>query len=430
MRKGGGWRPIRAGEFILGYEDEEGALPSAPPPDELSCNGTFLAYRKLYQDVAGFRAMLAAAAKLYPGNEDLLAAKIVGRWRDGTPLDLSAAGPDPAIAGDEMRNNAFTYGGDANGARCPIGSHIRRVNPRDSLPFQGKLVNRHRLIRRGIPYGEPLPPGAAEDGADRGVLFMCLQASIARQFEFVQSQWLGQGNTLGLGEDQDVLFGPQDGQAPRKMTIPGRAPVSAGPALTDGDRAGWRVLLRAGHQRPALSGRGRGRWRGVSLVSELEQFGGRLAADVERFVREGMQELERHVEEHPQPLFALLRRVRPVLLIHDIAIVTRYADVVAVLSNDATFGVEPYGTRMRALAGDFILGLDDSDQYERAVSILRLAAPRTDVPRLAAFAAETSETLVAEGASDGRIDVRWSRSACRRGSWDAGLARQVQTRTR
>jgi Dyp-type peroxidase family len=228
VQPGGGWRPIRTGEFILGYEDEEGVLPSAPPPDELSCNGSFLAYRKLHQNVAAFRATLAHAAALYPRGEELLAAKVVGRWRDGTPLDLSPTGPNPQIAGDELRNNAFAYSGDAGG-RCPVGSHIRRANPRDSLPFEGKLVNRHRLIRRGIPYGDPLPPGAADDGADRGVLFMCLQASIARQFEFVQSQWLGQGNTLGLGEDQDVLLGPQDGQAPKKMTIPGEPPFLLGP---------------------------------------------------------------------------------------------------------------------------------------------------------------------------------------------------------
>jgi Dyp-type peroxidase family len=223
VRSGGEWRPIRAGEFILGYEDEEDVLPIAPPPDELSCNGSFLVYRKLRQDVAAFRAMLAEAAAVYAGGEELLAAKLVGRWRDGTPLDLSATSPNATIVGDALRNNAFDYSGDANGLRCPVGSHIRRANPRDSLPFEGKLVNRHRMIRRGITYGDPLPQGST-DGADRGVLFMCLQASIARQFEFVQSQWLGQGNTLGLGEDQDVLLGPQDGEGPRKMTIPGEPP--------------------------------------------------------------------------------------------------------------------------------------------------------------------------------------------------------------
>lgn len=227
--KGGGWRPIAAGEFILGYADEEGALPSAPPPAELSVNGSFLVYRKLHQDVARFRKQLADAAKLYAGGEALLAAKIVGRWRDGTPLDLSPHEPDPSIATDEQRNNAFSYAGDGEGLACPIGAHVRRVNPRDSLPFEGKLVNRHRMLRRGIPYGEPLAPGAQDDGRDRGVIFMCLQASIARQFEFVQSQWLNAGNTFALGEDQDVMLGPQNGSAPNKMTVPGNPPFFLGP---------------------------------------------------------------------------------------------------------------------------------------------------------------------------------------------------------
>ncbi|MDQ6745572.1 MAG: Dyp-type peroxidase [Actinomycetota bacterium] len=224
-----GWRPIRAGEFILGYLDEEGVLPAAPPPSELSVNGSYLAYRKLHQDVAAFRTRLTESARLYPGGEELLAAKIVGRWRDGTPLDLSPDRPDPGIVADERRNNAFDYGDDADGRRCPIGAHVRRVNPRQSLPFDGKLVNRHLIVRRGIPYGEPLPPGAADDQADRGVIFMCLQASIERQFEFVQSQWLNRGNAFALGDDQDVLLGPQDGRAPKKMTIPGSPPFLLGP---------------------------------------------------------------------------------------------------------------------------------------------------------------------------------------------------------
>jgi Dyp-type peroxidase family len=226
---GGGWRPIRAGEFILGYPDEEGVLPAAAPPAELTTNGSFLVYRKLGQDVAGFRRRLAASARIYPGGEELLAAKIVGRWRDGTPLDLSPEYPDPAIVADEQRNNAFGYGNDADGLRCPIGAHVRRVNPRDSLPFEGELVNRHRLIRRGIPYGPPLAAGTEDDGQDRGVIFMCLQASIARQFEFIQSQWLADGNAFGLGSDQDLMLGPQDGSPPRKMTVPGAPPFFLGP---------------------------------------------------------------------------------------------------------------------------------------------------------------------------------------------------------
>jgi Dyp-type peroxidase family len=225
----GKWRAIRAGEFILGYLDEENVLPAAPPPAELSANGSFLVYRKLHQDVATFRSRLRESAQLYPGGEELLAAKIVGRWRDGTPLALSPEHADVAIAMDESRNNAFDYGEDAGGLRCPIGAHVRRANPRLSLPFEGKLVNRHRLVRRGIPYGPQLPAGAADDGADRGVIFMCLQASIQRQFEFIQSQWLNAGNTFGLGEDQDVMLGVQDGAPPKKMTVPGEQPFFLGP---------------------------------------------------------------------------------------------------------------------------------------------------------------------------------------------------------
>jgi Dyp-type peroxidase family len=225
----GGWRALRAGEFILGYVDEEGALPPAPPPAALSTNGSYLVYRKLHQNVAGFRARLAESAKAYPGGEEMLAAKIVGRWRDGTPLDVSPERPDASVATDERLNNAFHYGADADGRACPVGAHVRRANPRNSLPFDGKLVNRHRLVRRGIPYGEPLPPGAPDDGRDRGVIFMCLQASIARQFEFVQSQWFNRGNPFGLGEDQDVLLGPQDCVGTAKMTVPGETPFLHGP---------------------------------------------------------------------------------------------------------------------------------------------------------------------------------------------------------
>lgn len=224
----GTWRLIRAGEFILGYPDEEQVLPAAPPPDELSANGSYLVYRKLHQDVAVFRRQLAAAAAHFQGDEELLAAKILGRWRDGTPVDAAPTDPDPAVAADSVDSNGFSYAGDPDGMRCPVGAHVRRANPRDSLPFQGKLVNRHRIVRRGIPYGDPLEPGS-DDGCERGLIFTCLQASIARQFEFIQSQWLNDGNVFGLGADQDVLLGTHDGPEPSKMTVPGTPPTFVGP---------------------------------------------------------------------------------------------------------------------------------------------------------------------------------------------------------
>jgi Dyp-type peroxidase family len=215
----GTWRDIRAGEFLLGHRDEEGILPAAPKPHDLGRDGTYLVYRKLRQDVAGYRAFLSQHGQRLPGGAEALAAKIVGRWRDGTPLHLSPGGPDPVLAGDAKRNNAFRYAEDRQGYRCPIGSHIRRANPRDSLPFGAKLVNRHRMIRRGVPYGDPLPEGAADDGQDRGLIFMCLQADLVRQFEFVQSQWLNDGNIFRLGADRDPLLGGAG-----KMTIQGAPP--------------------------------------------------------------------------------------------------------------------------------------------------------------------------------------------------------------
>jgi Dyp-type peroxidase family len=222
----GKWRPIRAGEFVLGYPDEESVLPDAPPLESLARNGSYLAIRKLRQDVVGFREMLATAAKRYGGSEEMLAAKLVGRWPDGAPLDLAPDAPDPALAADPNRNNGFDYSDDSAGYRCPVGAHIRRANPRLSLPFDGKLVNRHRLVRRGLPYGPPLPDGAADDGVERGIVFACYQADLERQFEFIQSQWLNDGNPFNLGADKDPLLGDNDGTG--KHTIQGAPPSFVG----------------------------------------------------------------------------------------------------------------------------------------------------------------------------------------------------------
>ncbi len=229
--KDGTWRPLPPGEFVLGYPDEQDSIAPAPPPDEFGVNGSYLVYRKLAQDVAGFRRALRAAAETYPGGEELLAAKLVGRWRDGTPLDMSPDRPDPALVKDPARNNAFDFRADPDGLHCPVGSHVRRMNPRHSLPFDGKLVNRHRLIRRGITYGDPLPEGAEDDGRERGVIFMCLQASVARQFEFVQSQWANGGNAFRLAQDQDPIVGPHNIDVPSKLTVPGKdaPPFFVGP---------------------------------------------------------------------------------------------------------------------------------------------------------------------------------------------------------
>jgi len=208
LNQDGGWEPLATGEFLLGYADEAEELPVAPIPHLLGRNGTFLVYRKLHQNVATFRAYLEEKGSQYGGGKEKLAAKFVGRWRDGTPLERSPDAPDPALVKDDNRNTDFTYSGDLSGARCPIGAHIRRTHPRDAFGFSGGLVNRRRIMRRGLPYGNYVPEGQpVNDTDEHGIIFMALNASIFRQFEFVQQQWVEYGNDAHQGNDKDFLLG-------------------------------------------------------------------------------------------------------------------------------------------------------------------------------------------------------------------------------
>lgn len=201
------WRAIKPGEFVLGYEDEDRG-PAPAPPAPFDRNASYMVWRKLHQDVASFRAQVAEQARRLALDEELVAAKLVGRWRDGSPLELRPDAPDPALGNDKRRANDFRYGDDQRGLRCPRGAHVRRTNPRDGLGWEGRLTARHRILRRGMPYGPALPDGAPDDGEARGLLFVCLQASIARQFEIVQSQWCNDGNAFGLGREADPITGP------------------------------------------------------------------------------------------------------------------------------------------------------------------------------------------------------------------------------
>jgi Dyp-type peroxidase family len=214
-----GWADLAPGEFVLGYPDEVGVVAESPV-EPLRLSGSYMVVRKLRQNVALFTRFLRNAAG---GDEDearLLAAKIVGRWHDGTPL-VEAPEP-PEHASDREPRNDFRYEDDRYGLRCPLGAHIRRANPRDTLGFGGRLTARHRMIRRGMPYGPaPIDP-AVEDGLERGLMFVCYQASIARQFEVVQGRWLADGDAFGLGEDRDFLLGGEDPNG--KMLVQGKRP--------------------------------------------------------------------------------------------------------------------------------------------------------------------------------------------------------------
>jgi len=218
-----GRQVLATGEVLLGHEDGEGFESVHPEPGVLGRNGTFLVFRKLRQDVDAFRRLCAEHGARYPGGPEEFAAKLMGRWPDGRPLAAEAGGGEP------------TFEDDRDGGRCPVGAHVRRVNPRrgfgaDRQPF----FDRHRMLRRGIPYGPAAGDGPA--GGDRGLLFMCLCASIARQFEFVQGEWINDGNALGLADERDPVTASVHPAERRRMTIqggPGRVPwlVAAVPRL-------------------------------------------------------------------------------------------------------------------------------------------------------------------------------------------------------
>jgi Dyp-type peroxidase family len=226
-----GWNDVAPGEFVIGYEDEDGVVSGEELP-RLARNGSFAVVRKLHQDVATFNGFLRDAAERRKVPEELLAAKIVGRWRSGAPLALAPEQDDHALTATgkkAKRINDFRYGADADGLRCPVGAHVRRANPRDALGWEGKLTKRHRIIRRGMPYG-PRPQNPLEpDAIDRGLMFVCYQASIERQFEVVQARWMSDGDVFGLGSDTDFLVSA--GALEGKLGIPweGRAPTLLAP---------------------------------------------------------------------------------------------------------------------------------------------------------------------------------------------------------
>jgi deferrochelatase/peroxidase EfeB len=326
---------VEPGEFILGYPDNRGNLPPVPtlaatadpdnrlplvsPPSEFELtkvettrdvgfNGSFLVIRELEQNVAGFRSYCQEQADHlnrtnrlpapYVVDQEFVAAKLVGRWKDGTSLvrhpyeprdeeraryqrfkkDGEAAhshdGQHAAThrsegrkAGDEERetqqhdghtkplekdetlrptshpadarpierpvrsqsgpDNDFLFGEeDPEALRCPFGAHIRRANPRDSLDpgsqDQIDISNRHRIMRVGRQF-EPA------EGGNPGLLFMCLNGDIERQFEFLQQTWLRSPNFHGLACEKDPLLGDAE-EGVCSYTVPTRdGPVRLGP---------------------------------------------------------------------------------------------------------------------------------------------------------------------------------------------------------
>ncbi len=249
---------IPAGEILLGHDNTYKKQPMSPEvPAELDMrgilspidgrperhdfgrNGSYLVFRQLMQDVQGFWNYVEQARHDVPdappsrSGREWLAARFVGRWPNGTPLTQFPDAPGPLVDQDA---EAFTYStnDDSFGTRCPIGAHIRRANPRDTaLPVPHdpelsgdpgrdpklraerlELTNRHRILRRGRAYGPRVDQDYDIDALrtqssteERGLHFLCFNANLSRQFEFVQSNWVQNPSFAGLSSDPDPLLG-------------------------------------------------------------------------------------------------------------------------------------------------------------------------------------------------------------------------------
>ena len=257
MSKEKGWEPIETGEFVLGHPDESQELPPIARPPEFMTNGSFMAYRKLHQNVATFDQIVAEEAETFAkvqgvGLEEAretLRGKMCGRWSNGVPLAVAPtyaewlafndkmgfADPDPFKALrkqlDYIRSPAasdFRYADDMLGYKTPVGSHLRRMSTRDYLdplnqigidPATGEqfknenatsgLNKRRRILRRGLPYG-PRAGVQKTDQTEQGVAMMSMCASLSRQFEFVQQQWTQYGLDFHQGNDTCPMLGNHD----------------------------------------------------------------------------------------------------------------------------------------------------------------------------------------------------------------------------
>jgi Dyp-type peroxidase family len=182
---------IWPGEFVFGYPGQDPNDPVRPgPPPHLAApwlrNGSYMVFRRLEQKVPEFRNFVADHAARLGMGPDLLGARLLGRWKSGAPLELAPLYDDAVLGSDAMRNNDFDYGDDPFQRRCPYAAHIRKAYPRDDAPGGEAEAQRHRILRAGITFGPEVAPNETATSRSRGLLFVCYQTSIERQFEFIQ----------------------------------------------------------------------------------------------------------------------------------------------------------------------------------------------------------------------------------------------------
>jgi Dyp-type peroxidase family len=224
------WAPLATGEILLGHPDEAQETADMAPPDSVMRNGTFLVYRKLHENIASFNNFFNRASQEYAKANNvsqtdaclILKAKMAGRWPDGVSVEVAPTIAEWNAFNAKYANKDlqlsyvdFTYGDDPQGLRCPVASHMRRTNTRDSLTGKSSaLNNRRRILRRGLPYGKT----ANDDDGEHGIIFLAMCASISRQFEFVQQQWINYGLDSNAGNDTCPIAGNRKGDA--KFIVP------------------------------------------------------------------------------------------------------------------------------------------------------------------------------------------------------------------
>jgi Dyp-type peroxidase family len=183
------------GELVFGYAKQgpqdpqmPGAVATTPIP--WLRNSSYMVFRRLIQKVPEFRTYVAEQSLKLGVDAELLAARLMGRWRSGAPLVLAPIQDEPTLGRDPARNNDFLFWNDLHQRRCPFAAHIRKANPRDDLGNQNQILM-HRMRRSGIPFGPEVGPEEVfRTREERGLLFVSYQTSILDQFEFIQSKWL------------------------------------------------------------------------------------------------------------------------------------------------------------------------------------------------------------------------------------------------
>jgi len=277
------------GEFVFGYPGQDpkaaekdggiakrgpdslanGSSGGGPAGPVWAKNGSYLVVRRLRQDVSKFHAFLKNSAPRGL-SADQFGAELVGRWKSGAPVVRRPLADDPPLGDDDCANNHFEFGGasnripkqaqpnglcaderdpqspgDAAGTRCPFAGHIRKAYPRDDTGTLSSEIGEittqtHRLMRRGIPFGDPFfPPSDAEKGTDngeRGLLFACYQTSIEDQFEFVSQNWVNQSEFKDksasgkLKSGHDMVIGQTNANGSRTRRCVLRIPQDGGGA--------------------------------------------------------------------------------------------------------------------------------------------------------------------------------------------------------